>query len=71
MIVTSRTIHRQTQEPLADMLDRFFHPLGAIEEPVVPREVTARSQLAEIVRMGLIRREHQPYHLIVRGVIIE
>ena len=53
------------------MLDRFFHPLIAIEEEKIPCEVAGRAQFGGVRGIQLIRREHLSYHLIVRRVRIE
>ena len=68
MVMTSRAVHRQTKQALADMFNRFFHPLWSVKEPVVSREISSGPKFPEIIGMQFIRREHQANHLIVGSI---
>ena len=70
MVVTSSTVHRQAEKALADVFNRFFHPLRSVEEPVVSCEISSGPKFPEIIRMHFIRRQHQANHLIVGRICI-
>ncbi len=53
------------------MLDRFVHPLRAIEDKEVASQVARRSQRLRIGRLEFVSGQHQPNHLIVGEIFVQ
>ena len=54
VVVAFRTIKRQAEERFADMLDRFIHPLVAIEQEKVSRQIAGRHESISVIGMQLV-----------------
>ena len=71
MVVAPRTAKCHAQKSLAGVIDDVLHPLLTTEQLEVSREVAGRAELAQIVRAGLVGREHRHDHAIVGLIAIE
>ena len=65
VVMTFRTVQRQTQHCLRCMFNRFVEPTGPIEFEVLSCQEASCSQLVEIRRIKFIGRQHFTQHLIV------
>ena len=71
VVVALGAVHRQAQQPLADVLHRLVHPRRAVEEEPVAGEKTGGAELRRIIGIELVGREHLADHLIVGQVGVD
>jgi hypothetical protein len=71
VVVALCAINGQAEKPFADVFYSFLEPLIAIEQIVIPGQVTCGAQLLQVIWVKLVGGQHELHHFIVRCIRIE
>ncbi len=71
VVVALGAVHRQAEERLGSVLDRFLQPAIAIENEVLPSQEAGRPQPIRVGGVQLVGGQHLADHLVVPLVSVE